>query len=33
MYGGQMIETGDVDEIFYDPKHPYTWGCCHQCQI
>ncbi|SUK16675.1 oligopeptide transport ATP-binding protein [Staphylococcus agnetis] len=26
MYGGQMIETGDVDEIFYDPKHPYTWG-------
>ncbi|MCI2891059.1 ABC transporter ATP-binding protein [Staphylococcus hominis] len=26
MYGGQMIETGHVDEIFYDPKHPYTWG-------
>lgn len=26
MYGGQMVETGDVDEIFYDPKHPYTWG-------
>ncbi|MBI5975284.1 ABC transporter ATP-binding protein [Staphylococcus canis] len=26
MYGGQMIETGDVDEIFYDPRHPYTWG-------
>ncbi|WP_086428957.1 ABC transporter ATP-binding protein [Staphylococcus cornubiensis] len=26
MYGGQMIETGDVNEIFYDPKHPYTWG-------
>lgn len=26
MYGGQMIESGDVDEIFYDPKHPYTWG-------
>lgn len=26
MYGGQMIETGDVDEIFYDPQHPYTWG-------
>ncbi len=24
MYGGQMVETGDVDEIFYDPKHPYT---------
>lgn len=26
MYGGQMIETGTADEIFYDPKHPYTWG-------
>ncbi|MFO3720273.1 ABC transporter ATP-binding protein [Staphylococcus felis] len=26
MYGGQMIETGDVNEIFYDPGHPYTWG-------
>ena len=26
MYGGQMVETGEVDEIFYDPKHPYTWG-------
>ena len=26
MYGGQMIETGNVDEIFYGPKHPYTWG-------
>ena len=21
-----MVETGDVNEIFYDPKHPYTWG-------
>lgn len=26
MYSGQMIETGNVDEVFYDPKHPYTWG-------
>lgn len=26
MYGGQMVETGEVDEIFYDPKHPYTCG-------
>ena len=33
MYGGQMIETGDVDEIFYDPKHPYTWDYYHQCLI
>lgn len=26
MYGGKVIETGTVDEIFYEPKHPYTWG-------
>lgn len=26
MYGGQMVETGNASEIFYDPKHPYTWG-------
>src|SRR5690625_529524 len=26
MYGGKVVETGAVDEIFYNPKHPYTWG-------
>jgi oligopeptide transport system ATP-binding protein len=26
MYGGKIAESGTVDEIFYDPKHPYTWG-------
>lgn len=26
MYGGKIVETGKVDEIFYNPKHPYTWG-------
>ncbi|EDL63729.1 ABC transporter ATP-binding protein [Bacillus sp. SG-1] len=26
MYGGQIVESGTVDEIFYDPRHPYTWG-------
>lgn len=26
MYAGQIIEYGKVEEIFYDPKHPYTWG-------
>jgi oligopeptide transport system ATP-binding protein len=26
MYAGQIIEYGLVDEIFYDPKHPYTWA-------
>jgi oligopeptide transport system ATP-binding protein len=26
MYGGMIVETGTADEIFYKPKHPYTWG-------
>ncbi|HLR22077.1 MAG TPA: ABC transporter ATP-binding protein [Pseudogracilibacillus sp.] len=26
MYGGKIVETGTVDEIFYKAKHPYTWG-------
>ncbi|MBR2990070.1 MAG: ABC transporter ATP-binding protein [Solobacterium sp.] len=26
MYAGRIIEKGNVDEVFYDPKHPYTWG-------
>ena len=26
MYGGQIIEYGNVDEIFFDPQHPYTWA-------
>ncbi len=26
MYAGQIIEYGSVEEIFYNPKHPYTWG-------
>ncbi|MCI4170920.1 ABC transporter ATP-binding protein, partial [Bacillus spizizenii] len=26
MYAGQIVETGTVDEIFYDPRHPYSWG-------
>ncbi|MBR3264601.1 MAG: ABC transporter ATP-binding protein [Erysipelotrichaceae bacterium] len=26
MYGGQIIEIGTVEEIFYDPAHPYTWA-------
>jgi oligopeptide/dipeptide ABC transporter ATP-binding protein len=26
MYGGRVIETGTLDQIFYDPQHPYTWG-------
>lgn len=26
MYGGKIVETGDVKDIFYSSKHPYTWG-------
>jgi oligopeptide transport system ATP-binding protein len=26
MYAGKIIEVGNVNEIFYEPCHPYTWG-------
>lgn len=26
LYAGQIVELGTVDEIFYDPRHPYTWA-------
>ena len=26
MYAGKVVEEGSLDEIFYDPQHPYTWG-------
>ena len=26
LYAGQIVELGKVEEIFYDPKHPYTWA-------
>ena len=26
LYGGQIVELGTVEDIFYDPKHPYTWA-------
>jgi oligopeptide/dipeptide ABC transporter ATP-binding protein len=26
MYAGQIVEDATLDEIFYDPQHPYTWG-------
>ena len=25
LYAGQIVEIGTVEEIFYDPRHPYTW--------
>ncbi|WP_042349491.1 ABC transporter ATP-binding protein [Bacillus massiliigorillae] len=26
MYAGKIVEIGTVDDIFYNPQHPYTWG-------
>ena len=26
MYAGKIVEKGKINEIFYEPKHPYTWG-------
>ena len=26
MYAGRIVEQGTLDQVFYDPQHPYTWG-------
>jgi peptide/nickel transport system ATP-binding protein len=26
MYAGRVVEAGTLEQIFYDPQHPYTWG-------
>jgi len=26
MYAGRIVEQGSLDDLFYDPQHPYTWG-------
>lgn len=26
MYAGRIVEIGTAEEIYYDPRHPYTWG-------
>ena len=26
MYAGKIVEKGIINDIFYDPRHPYTWG-------
>jgi oligopeptide/dipeptide ABC transporter ATP-binding protein len=26
MYAGQIVEDATLEELFYDPQHPYTWG-------
>ena len=29
MYGGRCVEKGATDQLFYDPRHPYTLGLLH----
>ncbi|WDR01202.1 ABC transporter ATP-binding protein [Devosia algicola] len=29
MYGGRAVEKGKTDDLFYDPRHPYTLGLLH----
>ena len=26
MYAGKIVESGTVEDVFYDPRHPYTWA-------
>ena len=26
MYAGKIVENGTADDVFYDPRHPYTWA-------
>ena len=26
MYAGKLVEIGTAEEVYYDPRHPYTWG-------
>ncbi len=26
MYAGDIVEIGTAEEVFYDPRHPYTWA-------
>ena len=32
MYAGDIVEIGTADEIYYDPRHPYTWHCFPVCR-
>ena len=31
MYAGEIVEEAPVDELFSDPRHPYTRACCGPC--
>ena len=33
MYAGKIVEIGTAEEIFYDPRHPYTWGLLQSLPI
>ena len=34
MYAGKIVEIGTTaEEIYYDPRHPYTWDLCSLCPI
>ncbi len=33
MYAGKIVEIGTAEEIFYDPRHPYTWGLLRSLPI
>ncbi|NBJ93094.1 dipeptide ABC transporter ATP-binding protein [Parablautia muri] len=33
MYAGKIVEIGRAEEIFYDPRHPYTWGLMRSLPI
>lgn len=26
MYAGKIVEAGTTEDVFFDPRHPYTWG-------
>ena len=26
MYAGKIVQSGTAEEVYYDPRHPYTWG-------
>ena len=33
MYAGKIVEIGKAEEIFYTPRHPYTWGLLRSLPI